>query len=121
MMRLIADVDCGNAPKKQILLDRTVAMAKDDEDGAFDPLADDVEWELVGRRTIRGRSEAAKVAQEILGEPAKTLRVFEVLSHGKLSSINGRIEFASGRAIDFCDVHEFTSNAKTAKIARITS
>jgi hypothetical protein len=44
-----------------------------------------------------------------------------VLSHGKLGRINGRIEFASDRAIDFCDVHEFSSNAKTAKTARITS
>jgi limonene-1,2-epoxide hydrolase len=120
MVEVFVASDCGNAPKKLVLRDYAIAMAKHDKEAVLSALADDVEWEVVGQRTIRGKTDFA-AALDSVGEQVVTLRLDTILTHGDEGSVSGSVEFTDARRLRCCDVYKFSGHSKTAKVKRITS
>ncbi len=58
MVKLVIPEDCGNAPKKIILSDFTVAFAEGNEAVILDSFDDQVRWEMVGSTTINGKNDS---------------------------------------------------------------
>jgi hypothetical protein len=121
MVKLVIPEDCGNAPKKIILSDFTVAFAEGNEAVILDSFDDQVRWEMVGSTTINGKKEAAVALKEMLDGSITELTIFDIITHGDSGTVNGRMKFKDGIVCGFCDVYKFSSHAKDAKIKELTS
>lgn len=121
MVQVTAAPDCGNAPRKQVLRDFAVAIAERDTDGLLSTVAADVEWDIVGRRTVRGKADFAAAVTAVVDRPAETLQMDSILTHGREGAVSSRMGFPGGGELRCCDVYTFSGHGKTAKITRITS
>ncbi|MDA2810533.1 nuclear transport factor 2 family protein [Nocardiopsis sp. RSe5-2] len=121
MVQVTAAPDCGNAPRKQVLRDFAVAMAEHDTDSLLSAVADDVEWEIVGRRTVRGKADFAAAVAAGVDRRAETLRMDSILTHGREGAVSSRLGLPGGGGLRCCDVYTFSGHGKTATIKRITS
>lgn len=111
--------DCGNAPKKKVILDFNIAFANGDVDGILAFLTDNAVWEMVGDRTLAGRNEIRAALQEMSVFKAEKLEVLQIITHGKDASACGVLEFGESRVM-FADFYEFTS-AGSRQIKRMRS
>lgn len=119
-MKITADVDCNNAPKKKYILDFNIYLVEGNIDALSEMLTDDFEWVIVGKSTFSGKESLAEVLKNINPNNVSELVVENDLSHGKLCSINGKIIAGSGQ-IAFNDSFEFEGHSKQAKIKKIVS
>ncbi len=117
---LIAPTDCDNAPKKRIIRDYTIATAKADRKTLEALLVENFVWEVPGEFEIRGRT---KFMDELFShfEPVSSLELENIITHGKLGSLNGTMITKEGQHVYFADVFEFENHAKDAKIIKIIS
>ncbi len=111
--------DCGNAPKKKVILALNIAFAKGDVEGVRAFLAPDAIWEMVGDKVLHGHEEIVNSLREMAGYQARKLELLQIITHGKDASARGVLEFANNR-VRFADFYEFTS-AGSSKLKRITS
>lgn len=121
MVHIVGASDCGNAPKKQVLRDFSIALAKRDRDAALSAVADDIEWEIVGRWTIGGKADFAAALNTVADQQVVTLHLETILTHGDEGSVSSSVELGDSRRLRCCDVYKFSGHSKTAKIKRITS
>lgn len=119
-MKIIADVDCDNAPKKKYVVDFTINAVKQKMDIIQDMLTDDFIYEIVGKSQFNDIKSLQAHFTETLGANIKKLHIKNVITHGKLCSINGEV-VTEKFTIAFNDMHEFEGHSKQAKIHRITS
>lgn len=113
--------DCGNAPKKVVLKDLTIAMAKLDRTFLNDTIADRVSWQIVGDRQIQGKEQVLELLEQWQTNKVLALNIDMIITHGKTASLNGRIQLEQNKHVDFCNVYLFTNASKQAKIKEITS
>jgi hypothetical protein len=83
-------------------------------------VAEEVEWDVVGRRRPR-KDGFESAVDRLLGGEVLSLTLHSVLTHGDECCVTGVMGLADGRAIRFCDVYKFTGHSKTAKLKTITS
>lgn len=121
MIDVQAPADCGNAPKKRVLRDFTVALVERDEEAVLAAVSDDVEWDLVGRRIVHGKVDFTDAVAAALGGEVATLHLDAILTHGNEGAVSSRILFRGSGQLRCCDVYKFSGFGKTAKIKRITS
>lgn len=119
-MKLVSNVDCGNAPKKQFVLDFTIAFVKADIKTILEMLDDNAEWNMVGTKIIKGKEGIRTELESIDLKEAQLLKIENILSHGKLCSANGEIHYPNSN-IAFCNAYTFTSHSKVAKIKTLKS
>lgn len=107
MTKIKVQADCGNSPKREFLKVFNIAFPKGDTDFIMEHVSEDIQWEMVGLKTVRGKSE---VLQQ-LNEGEKTIiREFElssVITHGKEASASGEFVLESNKRYKFCDVYKF--------------
>lgn len=121
MLEVHCPVDCGNAPRKQVLKDFNIAFAQGDVEAVLEMVRDDIVWEIVGERRIEGK-EAMRTALEAMRETEATeLHLHHIITHGNEAAANGVITFTNGLRYAFCDVYVFAGFTKTAKLRAITS
>lgn len=113
-------VDCGNAPKKLVLKDFHVAIAAQNIDFVSENLHDESTWHIVGKLEIRGKEEIIPTISKIYQDVA-SLEIDQIITHGKITSINGTISFHNKEKLAFCHIHTFNNASKTAKIKETTS
>lgn len=119
-MKITADVDCNNAPKKKYILDFNIYLAESNARALSEMLTDDFEWLVIGKGTFVGKESLAEVLKNINPNDINELIVENALSHGKLCSINGKVSAATEQ-IAFNDIYEFEGFSKQAKIKKIES
>lgn len=119
MFKVNAPSDCGNAPKKKILLDFNIAFANADVDAIVRYLSDDIVWEIVGDKTIKGISDVKASLDEMAAYRAEELSLFQIITHGKEASAHGFFRFKD-QNVAFADFYTFTS-AGSSKIKHLTS
>ena len=114
-----------NNPKEEFLRKFNEAFLENDIPFILESVTNDVHWEMVGDRTLKGRSEL-KEFFDTMDESAglEALDIQHIITHGKLGSANGTMKMKdkSGKLIQygFCDVYEF-SGFKNPKIKTLTS
>lgn len=113
--------DCGNAPKKQMLKDFTVALAKNDIVSCLEWVREDIVWEIIGEQKINGIDEYEQKLIDMKERNVKELQIENIITHGNTCSVNGTLIFNDLQSIAFCDVYNFAGFGKNAKIKRITS
>ncbi|QRF33399.1 hypothetical protein [Bacillus safensis] len=121
-MKLIIPTGCDNAPRKQLVINFTVAILTRQTEVIKEYADESIIWyQLKNSTKLEGRnaliSTLYKEDREIVGN----LEIHQVITHGKFASINGVMLLANGLKIDFCDVYIFSSAAKSGKIKVIKS
>jgi len=113
--------DCGNAPKKELLRDFTVAFTTDSPDFILENIAHDVHWVIVGDKAIEGKEQMAKELPEMLDGSMVELNIDSIITHGDEGAVSGNMKFKEGKTFGFCDLYKFASHSGDAKIKTITS
>ena len=120
-MKVVCPVDCGNAPRKEILRDWNIAWARG-EAAAADLLADNVVYEPVGAPPVEGKAAVmAASASRFGGDAARPeeLHIHNIITHGNTAALNASLLMPGGR-VEYCHVYLFNGFAKSAKLKRIT-
>lgn len=121
-MKVNCKEDCGNAPLKEKLRDLNIAFGKGDVPAISDQLTDDIEWEMVGDRTLSGKQSVLQELDKMKEYTASELTIDHIITHGKAASCNGRFVMKNnGDKYAFCDVYEFDKSGKNARIKRMQS
>lgn len=120
-LKVICSVDCGNAPKKEIIRDFTIAVARNDIDFIGENVTDNIMWNIVGDKRFQGKNNFIEALGKMGDVKTIELRIDNVLTHGKDGSANGVLTFANNKLYAFCDVYTFSSSKKNARIKEITS
>jgi hypothetical protein len=121
MVNVQVGPDCGNAPKKRVLRDFSIAFARHDKSAVLAAVVDDVEWRIIGDRDVTGIEAFGDALDDAWSATVHRLSVETILTHGAQGSVSGSLLLAGSKTLHFCDVYTFTSHSKSAKIARITS
>ncbi len=120
MTKITVSEDCGNAPRKEFILDFNVAFAENDLEKILNFMSDDITWDMIGNKKIQGKKEARKFLETMGSEKATELIIKTVITHGDTASANGEIIFPS-ISVAFCDVYKFNGHKSDAKIQALTS
>src|SRR5690606_2770572 len=108
-MKLIIPKGCDNAPRKQIVIDFTVAILKQQNEIIKEYADESIVWyQLKENKKIEGQSSLINILQDENQNIYECLEIYQVITHGKFASINGVISFANESKIDFCDVYMFS-------------
>jgi hypothetical protein len=121
MVEVQVTPDCGDAPRKLILRDFSVAIAERATATVLAAVSDDIEWEIIGRRVCHGKAELRATLESMAESAVTMLRLDNLITHGNEAAVGSRVHFGDGRQLRCCDVYTFTSAGRAAKIARIHS
>lgn len=121
-MKLIIPKGCDNAPRKQIIIDFTVALLKQQSEIIMEYAAESIIWyQLKDNRKIVGQCSIITTLRDENKNMIDCLEIYQVITHGKCASINGVISLANGSKIDFCDVYVFSNASRSGEIKEIKS
>ncbi|MCI0554469.1 MAG: nuclear transport factor 2 family protein [Anaerolineae bacterium] len=107
-------------PKNIFLQELTIAFAKRDSKFILSNVTDDIRWNILGDKVVRGKVDFAEALEQMKNEKAVQLTVYHVATHGKAGAVNGTTKLKNGKTHAFCDVYEF-SNSKGTTVKKITS
>ena len=113
--------NCGNSPKKMLLKDLSIAFAKNEISFCMDWMTDDVVWEIVGDKLIRGKDDFEKALHQMKNCKVQQFRIQNIITHGNTGSLNGTLILHDKHRVAFCDVYNFRGFGKNSKIKAITS
>lgn len=119
-LKVICPVDCGNAPKKKILKELNIALAKKDTDLIVGYINDEILWNIIGKPTIQGKESFFKEITQTATDKISELHIQHIITHGKEAAVNGKIILENENSFSFCHVYNFTSAGKNT-IKEITS
>ena len=105
-----------NAPRKAQVRDLLIALSERRVEDVTAELAADVEWDVVGSVTHRGRDD---VARAIGGPPDRSLHLRNLLSHGKQVAAEGTTTSVTRQAVHFAHVVTYSGHGKSAKVRSI--
>lgn len=121
-MKLIVPKGCDNAPRKQVVIEFTVALVMRDNDVIKKYVNESIVWDqLQENRKVEGLNSFITAIQNEKNNNINVLEIYQVITHGKFASINGVISLANGTKINFCDVYTFSNAAKSGKVKEIKS
>ncbi|WP_342537451.1 hypothetical protein [Sporosarcina sp. FSL K6-3508] len=121
-MKLIIPKGCDNAPRKQIVIDFTVAIVELQHEIIKEYAVESIIWyQLKDHKKIEGIGSFVTTLQEEVKNLVSCLEIYQVITHGKFASINGVISLINGTEIDFCDVYTFSNSSRTGKVKEIKS
>ncbi|HCO81802.1 MULTISPECIES: hypothetical protein [Bacillus] len=121
-LKLTIPTGCDNAPRKQIVIDFTVAILTRENEVINEYADESIIWyQLKDNAKLEGRNALISTLYKEDREIISALEIYQVITHGKFASINGVMLLANGLKIDFCDVYIFSSAAKSGKIKEIKS
>lgn len=121
-MKIIIPKGCDNAPRKQIVINFTVAILKQQNEIIEEYADESIIWyQLKDNKKIESLSSLITILQDENKDIIECLEVYQVITHKKFASINGLISFANGTKVDFCDVYMFSNTARSGKVKEIKS
>lgn len=113
-LRVVVDVDCGNAPRKAQVRDWLLAIARADVDTACAALHDQVRWEFAAGPTHEGTDEVRSLIERMAAEPPSTIRLRNILSHGKQVCAEGATDTHR-----FVHIVTYSGHGKSATIQHV--
>lgn len=120
-MEIFVPKDCGNAPRKLVLIDFVTNVVKQNIEVLHEHITEHIEWHNVAtNQLIRGRKQFLDEVKMMNIEGAKSLRFAYVITHGKTTSVNGTL-FFDGAKLHFNDVIEFSQAGNKGKIKKVIS
>lgn len=118
-LKVVCPVDCGNAPKKILLKELNIAFSVGDLDFILDHMIDEIHWNIVGTKLVKGKE---RLTDHLKQEgKALELHIGNIITHGNTGSVNGELIWGNKEKVGFCNVYNFTSAGKNAKIKEVTT
>ena len=113
-MKVEVSANCGNSPKQEFIKKFNIAFAKADIDFLTSSVSDDITWEIVGDKTIKGKEAFRHAVSEMANYPAAKLVLHQVITHGKEAASNGAMYMQDDPETPYCfsDFYEFISPGK---------
>lgn len=118
---VICEENCGNAPKKLLLLELMTHLVNGEISLFLEWLTDKVQWRFVGKHQLSGIEEVQNTLTEKLALSIDMLHIHHIITHGNIASLNGTLTLTNGDKLEFCHVYRFSGFGKKAKIKEITS
>ena len=119
-MKIVCAEDCGNAPKKRILKDFHIALAKRDFSFIEEQLSDAVVWNVIGDQVYQGKEAVLNELKQNSLADITELHIHNIITHGWIASANGTVYVEQGKRCEFCYVYRFSSAGKNAKLKEVT-
>jgi len=119
-MKFTKTVDCGNSPKRELLKDLSCLFATYDIETAMAYMDEDVQWTLVGDKSVDGKEQFAAALQKHSDIKVKELILHSIITHGKEGAVYGEMIMENGEHYVFSDIYTFKS-AKGNKVKSIVS
>ncbi|WP_421750659.1 nuclear transport factor 2 family protein [Croceimicrobium sp.] len=119
-MKFTKTVDCGNSPKRELLKNLSRLFATYDIESAMAFMAEDIQWTLVGERSLKGKEQFAAALQKHSDTKVRELILHNIITHGKEGAVYGEMIMENGEHYAFSDIYTFKS-AKGDKVKSIVS
>lgn len=120
-MKIIVQENCENAPRKEILRDLIIAIVEKDTQTILDYVDENMTHVEIGKPEVRGVEGFLERIGQVIAGRVLELEILHIITHGKLASVNGRVETIDRREFHFSITFEFKGAAKTAKVKEMTS
>jgi ketosteroid isomerase-like protein len=99
------------------------AFAKGDINYISQQVTDDIEWNMVGDFSLKGKKAFDDSLQEMKGTETLDMQILNTIINGKFAAVDGtmKIKESSGniKSFGFCDLYEFNNDGN--KIRKMTS
>lgn len=118
---VVSPDDCGNAPRRLLLVNMYNALANKDEEFLRHHVMTDVVWEVIGKQNISGLSELITFFHTFKENKLLRIEIDTVLTHGRYGAVNGIMTFQNHSIFGFCDVYTFSSASKSGKVKQVSS
>lgn len=112
--------DCGNSPKEKSIKELNLAFAKGDVTFLSKYVTDDIIWDIVGDKIIKGKEAFVKSFEEMKKNIVSELILDNIITHGAEAASFGKIIMQNGKKYSFADFYLFTSSG-SKKIKYINS
>lgn len=99
---------CGNAPRKQFLVEFNRAFAEGNVEFVLDHASDDIVWMMVGDKEVNGKLAMQGAMRDMSSGKASSMVLHSVITHGREAAANGELHYPDGSKIAFCDIYVFT-------------
>lgn len=107
MVKIKVSADCGNSPKREFLKAFNIAFAEGNIPFLSDSVAEDIAWNMVGDKTIEGKSNFIESLEEMKENLVSELAIDKIVTHGKEGAVNGTLKMENGKTFAFADIYEF--------------
>lgn len=120
-IQITAPKDCGKSPKKLLLKEFTMAFVSGQMDFLMARLEDLIVWNVAGDEEIHGKVNFAEKVNEIIKDIPAELSIKNIITYGSTAAADAIIIFSAKRSYALCNVFNFNSAGKNAKIKEMTS
>ncbi len=120
-IRISYPKDCGNAPKKIVLLDFYIAFATGNDRYIEDNTSDNITWKIIGNKLIVDKDKILERLRNYRGRSIKEILISNLITHGNVAAVNGSIIFSDESTFEYCDIYRFNGFGKNAKVKEVTS
>lgn len=119
-MKITSPEDCGNSPKKKVLKEFIIAIAKKDMDFIIKSISNRVSWNTINEFTVQGKDNVIEAIENRVTLKIVELEIHKIITHGYTAGANGTVKLEDGSIYSFCNVYAFVSAGKNI-IKEITS
>lgn len=120
-VEIVYPQDCGNAPRKEMLINLYKAITNKDEEFVLENTTNEITLEVIGKKRIKGKDELIIFIKELLDMKIVKIKIANVLTHGRSGAVNGTIIFEEKPSLAFCNIYNFSSTGKSGKVKEVTS
>lgn len=108
--------------REKLLRKLNNAFAECDVNFLADSVINEIQWEIVGEKTISGRREFEKALERMKVGGAMDIKVRNLLIHEEQAVVEGIVEFnvepGKKRKYAFCDIYLFSESGNKVKELR---
>lgn len=120
-IKIIYTGDHKNTYKKQLIKNLYIAFTLQNIEFISDQVEKDVHWQIVDKTMIIGKEMFVKIIKQMINLRIKTLHIKNIIINGRTAAVNGIVNSEDNKNYSFCDIFQFSSTEKNAKIQRISS
>ncbi|WP_226578013.1 hypothetical protein [Halobacillus litoralis] len=111
-IKIASPLDCENSPKKKVLKEFITACAIKDFHTISTYTMKDICWNIVNDLTVHGNEKVTEVLELRITSKIVQIDILNMITHGKMASVNGTIKFEDHTTYSFCNVYTFVSAGK---------
>lgn len=119
-IKITSPEDCGNSPKKKVLKEFIIAIAKKDMGLITEYISNHVSWNIINEFTVQGKDTVVEAIENVVTLKIVELEIQKIITHGYTAAANGTVKLEDGSIYSFCNVYDFVSAGKNI-IKEITS
>lgn len=120
-MKISYPDNCGNSPKKILLINIYKAISNYDNIFVLNNLDDEIILNIIGDREIVGKENIITTINVFIEKGLSEIKINDAITHGNTAAVHGSAYFKDDLQIDFCDIYKFKGFSKNAKIKEINS